>query len=80
MAKEAFYKSYANRRLVTTVIDSITMTTSVRCAMFCLKASCQAANFLDNKCQLTTGPSKKSDWMDDVTSTVIILGISVWQT
>lgn len=78
-ANEAFYKSYANRRLVTTAIDSVTMTTRVGCAMSCLiRTGCQAVNFHDNMCQLTSAPSNESHWVDDVTSNVIILGIAAF--
>ena len=78
-ATETFYNSYANKRLVTTAIDSITVTTRVGCAMSCLiRNGCQAANFYENMCQLTAAPSNESDWVDDGTSNVIILGIPVF--
>ena len=79
LAKEAFYRLHANKRLVMTVIDTTAMTTQVRCALSCLRGNgCQAANFLDNNCQLIAAPSNEYDWMDDVTSTVIILGIDLF--
>ena len=64
---------------MTTAIDSVTVTTHVGCAIsYLIRNGCQAANFYDNMYQLTAANSNESDWVDDVTSNVIILGIAVF--